>query len=1042
MATDKFKLFADFLKDKPSLKHEMPLSYNPSEVESHWDAIWCESKIYLPNFERASNLPFENKFVIALPPPNVTGRLHLGHTLTAAIQDSLCRYNRLIGKEVLWIPGTDHAGIATQTVVERIIHQTDNVTRHDLGRDNFLKKVWEWKEKHGSAICSQFRRLGCSLDWSREFFTLDENMSKAVNNAFIQLFNQGYIFRKTRLVSWCSYLRTALSDIEVDLLEVNKPSRIRIPGYEKTVEVGVLWHFSYPLEQHGQTHEWHFMPENITNIEKITVATTRIETMLGDVAIAVNPKDNRYKSLIGKYCLHPFIKDRKIIIIADEHVDPEFGTGCVKITPAHDKNDFEIASRYNEKHKSEPLFEKLKFISVFTNDGNIGPGFGIFSGIHRFKCRELVEKELEKIKLLVEKTPNSKAMQIPICSRSNDIVELFLIPQWWMNCKPFAEKACKAVKNHELQIEPKFHEQTWFYWLENIQDWCISRQLWWGHRIPAYKIISSKLNSTEEIWVAAKDEETAIKEAIQKYGLSECDFHVERDSDVLDTWFSSGLIPFSPLGWPDEVNQKTKLNDLSTFFPTTLLETGSDILFFWVARMVMLSFACTDKLPFKTIYLHAMVRDSQGRKMSKSLGNVIDPIEIIEGISLDDLNKKLDQGNLPLQEIKKSKENNLKDFPDGIPECGADALRIGLLAYTKQGRNINLDTKRVVAYRHFCNKLWNACKFAFGNIENVANHMKQNFEAITINELFSNHSEDLLWEDYYILYRLMVCINCVKESFDNFLFSDVVTATYNFWLYELCDVYLELIKSRFKNIESSFRYAYTAAQVLSICIEYGLVLLHPLTPFVTEELYQRFKQVTRSSIISSISTSEFPQIFVHNGLISSRDHEFKKMMNIVTKIRSLTAILGISNKDKINIKVHVVYNGTDLEYIDLISNVAAAFVTKLSQIGGTMVLLNPSIDEIDELKKNCLLDIVDEKTVYYLKPPEFVDLSIALKKIEKQIDSNVKSLESYNKKKSSSSYDKVPESVKKLNDEKIDQLVSTIDALRVAHSNIESLINQ
>ncbi|OII73740.1 valyl-tRNA synthetase [Cryptosporidium ubiquitum] len=1042
MAIDKDKLFADLIKDKPSLKHEMAPTYNPSEVELYWDTIWCESKIYSPNFERARNLPFENKFVIALPPPNVTGRLHLGHTLTAAIQDSLCRYHRLTGKEVLWIPGTDHAGIATQTVVERIIHKTENVTRHDLGRDNFLKKVWEWKEKHGSAICTQFRRLGCSLDWSREFFTLDENMSKAVNKAFIQLFNQGYIFRKTRLVSWCSYLRTALSDIEVDLLEISKPSRIRIPGYEKTVEVGVLWYFSYPLEQQGQTYEWHFMPENNTSIEKITVATTRIETMLGDVAVAVNPKDNRYKSLIGKYCLHPFIKDRKVIIIADEHVDPEFGTGCVKITPAHDKNDFEIATRYNEKHKNEPLFEELKFISVFTKEGNIGPGFGIFSGIHRFKCRELIEKELENNKLLVEKTPNTKTMQIPICSRSNDIVELFLIPQWWMNCKPFAERACKAVKNHELKIEPKFHEQTWFYWLENIQDWCISRQLWWGHRIPAYRVISSKLNSTEEIWIAAENEEVAIEEAIQKYGLKKSDFHVLRDNDVLDTWFSSGLIPFSPLGWPDEINKKTKMNDFSTFFPTTLLETGSDILFFWVARMVMLSFACTDQLPFKTIYLHAMVRDSQGRKMSKSLGNVIDPIEIIEGISLDDLNKRLDQGNLPLQEIKKSKENNLKDFPDGIPECGADALRIGLLAYTKQGRNINLDTKRVVSYRYFCNKLWNACKFAFGNIENVSNCMNKNFEAISINQLFSNYNEDLLWEDYYILYRLMECINNVKDSFDNFLFSEVVTATYNFWLYELCDVYLELVKSRFKNIESSFGYAFTAAQVLSICIEYGLILLHSLTPFVTEELYQRFKQVIRSPTITSISTSRFPTVFVHSSLTPTREQEFKKMMNIVTKIRSLTTILGISNKDKINIKVYVVYNGTDPESIDLISNVAPTFVTKLSQIGGTVALFDPSANEIEKLRKNCLLDVVDEKTVYYLRPPELVDLSIALKKIEKQLDSNVKSLESYNKKKSSSSYDKVPESIKKLNDEKIEQLASTIDALKVAHLNIKNLINQ
>ncbi|KAJ1612435.1 valyl-tRNA synthetase [Cryptosporidium canis] len=1019
----------------------MAQAYNPSDVESDWDTIWSGSQIFNPDFERAKDLPPEDKFVIALPPPNVTGRLHLGHTLTVAIQDSLCRYHRLMGKEVLWIPGTDHAGIATQTVVERIIHKTENLTRHDLGRENFLKKVWEWKEKHGSAICSQFRRLGCSFDWSREFFTLDEHMSKAVNKAFIKLFNQGYIFRKTRLVSWCSFLRTALSDIEVEILEISSPSRLRIPGYEKTVEVGVLWYFSYPIEHQDKTYEWHFDQENISSIEKITVATTRIETMLGDVAIAVNPNDKRYKDLVGKHCLHPFIRDRKIIIIADDHVDPEFGTGCVKITPAHDKNDFEIASRYNEKHKDDPLFEELKFIPVFTNDGNIGPGFGIFSGTHRFKCREIIEKELENIKLLVEKTPNTKTMQIPICSRSNDIVELFLIPQWWMNCKPFAEMACDSVRNNELKIEPKFHEQTWFYWLENIQDWCISRQLWWGHRIPAYRVISSHLSSSEETWVAAEDEETAIKEVIKKYGLDVHDFQIERDDDVLDTWFSSGLIPFSPLGWPEEINPRTKVNDLSTFFPTTLLETGSDILFFWVARMVMMSFACTGKLPFNIVYLHAMVRDSQGRKMSKSLGNVIDPIEIIEGISLDDLNKKLEQGNLPSQEIKKSKDNNMRDFPDGIPECGADALRIGLLAYTKQGRNINLDTKRVVAYRYFCNKLWNACKFAFGNIESVASNMDQRFEVISISKLFSDHCENLQWEDYYILYRLMECIKNVKSSFDSFLFSEVVTSTYNFWLYELCDIYLELIKSRFRGVKLSFGPAYTAAQVLSICIEYGLVLLHPLTPFVTEELYQRYNQVVGSPKIHSISTLSFPKIFIHNDLTPCRDNEFKMMMNIVTKIRSLMAILGIPNKDKANIKVHVIYNGADSEAIDLMSNVAPKFITRLSLIGETTTLFDPSTKYIEELRKNSILDVVDERTVYYLIPPESVDLSIALKKIEKQLDSNSKSLESYNKKKTSSSYDKVPESVRKLNDEKIDQLISTIEMLKVAHSNIKNLVN-
>ncbi|KAH7648505.1 valyl tRNA synthetase [Cryptosporidium bovis] len=1038
---DKVKLFESLLEKKTGLSMEMAATYNPSDVESHWDSIWCESQLFTPDNERAKTLKSTEKFVIALPPPNVTGRLHLGHTLTAAIQDSLCRFYRMTGKEVLWIPGTDHAGIATQSVVERITLKEEKKTLHDFSREEFLKKIWDWKEKHGSAICSQFRRLGCSFDWSREFFTMSKPMSKAVVKAFIDLFNRGYIFRKTRLVSWSCHLRTALSDIEVDTMEIDKPTRIRVPGHEKTVEVGVLWHFSYPIEQPNRNYEWHFLPENLSRIEKVTVATTRIETMLGDVAIAIHPNDGRYKSLVGKHCLHPFIKNRKVIVIEDEYVDPDFGTGCVKITPAHDKNDYDIATRYNKRCQSCGTDEKLDFISIFTENGEINENCGIFSGMHRFKCREVIEKELDRIGLLVEKTPNSKPMQIPICTRSNDIVELMLKPQWWMDCKPFAKRACDAVRSKKLIIEPSFHEQTWFYWLENIQDWCVSRQLLWGHRIPAYKVImKDETKNTDEKWVAAESSELAIQEAIRIFHLDE-EFTVEQDDDVLDTWFSSGLIPFSPLGWPELCNVKD--SDYSIYFPTTLIETGSDIIFFWVARMVMLSFACTDQLPFKTVYLHAMVRDSQGRKMSKSLGNVIDPIEIIQGITLESLNEKLSEGNLPQSEINKSRENNSKDFPDGIPECGADALRIGLLAYTKQGRNINLDIKRVVAYRFFCNKIWNACKFVFSNIQLLKEHISvDKFELLSYSELFSKYRNDLQWEDYFILFRLANCIQTVKTSFEKYLFSEVVTAVYNFWLYELCDVYLELVKNRFKDIGNNFNAAFTAGQVLFKCIEYGLILLHPLTPFVTEELYQRIKQIANGTHSKgSISSSSYPSVFSHTELTPAKDTEFKVMMNIVSKIRSLMSILGITNKEKPSISVFILLKNCEDRISDLIMNVAPQFITRLTLISSTEVVSESNSNRIEELKKTCILDAVDEKISYYLRPPNQVDLSLALKKIGKQLSSNEKLLESYLKKKSSPAYTKVPEMVMRQNEEKIESLTSTIDTLKLAYSNIENLVD-
>eukprot|EP01054_Gregarina_sp_Poly1_P000819 Gregarina_sp_Poly_1__818@NODE_1196_length_4809_cov_126_338465_g821_i0_p1_GENE_NODE_1196_length_4809_cov_126_338465_g821_i0NODE_1196_length_4809_cov_126_338465_g821_i0_p1_ORF_typecomplete_len642_score79_08tRNAsynt_1/PF00133_22/2_7e137tRNAsynt_1g/PF09334_11/5_4e18tRNAsynt_1g/PF09334_11/6_8e02tRNAsynt_1_2/PF13603_6/1_4tRNAsynt_1_2/PF13603_6/0_00062tRNAsynt_1_2/PF13603_6/2_7e03tRNAsynt_1d/PF00750_19/0_0069tRNAsynt_1d/PF00750_19/6_9e03tRNAsynt_1c/PF00749_21/2_5tRNAsynt_1c/PF00749_21/92_NODE_1196_leng len=498
------------------------------------------------------------------------------------------------GRVALWLPGTDHAGIATQSVVERTLLREEGVSRHDLGREKFIERVMEWKEKYGARILYQLRRLGCSCDWSREAFTMSPIMSEIVTHSFVTLYERGLVYRDERLVSWCPYLETALSEIEVDVDEIEKPERLRIPGFAKTVEVGSLWHFRYRLKNKPTLF--------------IEVATTRLETMLGDVAVAVHPEDPRYRDLVGEELIHPFVPDRKMSIIADEHCDPEFGTGAVKITPAHDKNDYEIGRRHN-----------LEMITIFTLDGKINSQGGQFAGLHRFEARIQVEKALDALNLLGEKTQNPKKMALPRCSRSNDIIEYMLLPQWYINCATMGRRASEAVKNGDLRILPEGSEKQWFYWLDSIRDWCVSRQLWWGHRIPAYLCVdpeSSEALKTKDpqtgrdvdVWVMARNMEEAKSKAQDKLG-PDVKFCLQQDPDVLDTWFSSGLFPFSTLGWPN-ING----NDFKAFFPNQVLETGWDILFFWVARMVMLSLELVDSLPFKAVFLHPMVRDAHGKK--------------------------------------------------------------------------------------------------------------------------------------------------------------------------------------------------------------------------------------------------------------------------------------------------------------------------------------------------------------------------------------------------------------------------------------------
>nr|XP_033334868.1 valine--tRNA ligase isoform X1 [Megalopta genalis] len=723
------------LGEKKDVNCTMPDTYSPKYVEAMWYAWWEKQGFFKPEYggKAISEPNPKGKFIMVIPPPNVTGVLHLGHALTNAVQDAITRWNRMKGRTTLWNPGCDHAGIATQVVVEKKLWKEQQKSRHDIGREKFIEKVWNWKEEKGHRIYLQLKRLGGSFDWDRACFTMDPKLCNAVTEAFIRLHDEGVIYRSNRLVNWSCTLKSAISDIEVDKVELTGRTLFSIPGYQEKVEFGVLVLFAY---------------EVIGTKERIVVATTRIETMLGDTAIAVHPQDTRYTKFIGKYVQHPFC-NRKLPIIADEYVEKEFGTGAVKITPAHDPNDYEIGKRHN-----------LEFITIFDDSGNVIGDYGQFTGMKRFHARAAIIEELTARNLFVEIKDNP--MVVPICSRSKDVVEPLMKPQWYVRCCEMAENAMKAVQTGELKIIPDQYKKIWYHWMENIKDWCISRQLWWGHRIPAYfvKVLDGEVNMQlrGELWVSARSESEAKEKAARKLGTTVNNIVVEQDPDVLDTWFSSGLFPFSIFGWPNQTEE------LEAFYPGSLLETGHDILFFWVARMVFFGQKLLGKLPFKEVYLHAMVRDAHGRKMSKSLGNVIDPMDVINGISLEDLHKQLLDSNLDPRELKRAIEGQKRDYPQGIPECGTDALRFALCAYTSQGRDINLDILRVQGYRFFCNKIWNATKFAlmYLNLNSMGNN-DELAEPMLVVQSKANILDNNEW------YKCTLKEACVQDALNNYL---------------------------------------------------------------------------------------------------------------------------------------------------------------------------------------------------------------------------------------------------------------------------------
>ncbi|KAL5720040.1 valine--tRNA ligase [Ranunculus cassubicifolius] len=974
--------------EKKQLSRQMAKTFSPSLVEKSWYAWWEKSDFFVA--DATSSKP---PFTIVLPPPNVTGALHIGHGLTAAIQDTIIRWRRMSGYNVLWVPGMDHAGIATQVVVEKKIKRETDKTRHDLGRERFVDEVWKWKNEHGGQILNQLRRLGASLDWSRECFTMDEPRSKAVKEAFVRLYDEGLIYRDYRLVNWDCVLRTAISDIEVDYKDIKERTLLKIPGYENTVEFGVLTSFAYPLEE---------------NLGEIVVATTRVETMLGDTAIAVHPEDERYSHLHGKFAIHPF-NGRRLKIICDAIlVNKDFGTGAVKITPAHDPNDFEVGKRHN-----------LEFINIFTDDGNINSNGGSeFEGMPRFKARAAVVEALQKKELY--RGAQNNEMRLGFCSRSNDVIEPMIKPQWFVNCTSIAKEALDAVtdeENKKIEIIPKQYAAEWKRWLENIRDWCISRQLWWGHQIPAWYVSleddkEKDFGVYNDHWVVGRNEEEAQLKAHSLFPGKK--FHIAQDPDVLDTWFSSGLFPLSVLGWPDNTA------DFKTFYPTSILETGHDILFFWVARMVMMGMKLGGDVPFQKVYLHPMIRDAHGRKMSKSLGNVIDPLEVINGISLEGLHKRLTEGNLDPKELDIATKGQKKDFPKGIEECGADALRFALVSYTAQSDKINLDIQRVVGYRQWCNKLWNAIHFAMSKLgDNYTPHT-----GLVV--------ESLPFSCRWILSVLNKAIDKTSSSLEKYEFAEASTAVYDWWQYELCDVFIEVIKPYFNGADTKFDSERGAARdTLWVCLDNGLRLLHPFMPFVTEELWQRLPKPPGSLLKESIMISPYPAV-VEEWISEESKSEMDLVKATVKSLRSLRSQLPPEKRNERRPGFAVSRNN---EIAEIISR-RTLEISTLASLSSFEVL-----GENDEALSECGVEVVNEHLSAYFQLKGALNAEAELEKLKKKRDELQKQHDTLKKKMSAAGYkEKVPKQIHEENVAKLEKLLRELTLVEEANQNLESMI--
>jgi len=790
----------------------MDKTYQPKQLENQWYKTWEERGYFAPQ----SN---GDPYCIVIPPPNVTGRLHMGHGFQNAIMDALIRYHRMLGRSALWQVGTDHAGIATQMVVERKLNAA-GTSRQAIGREQFIKKVWDWKEESGSIITEQIRRLGSSLDWTRERFTMDEQLSSVVEKVFIELYDEGLIYRGNRLVNWDPQLLTAVSDLEVISEEEN----------------GSLWHFRYPLADDPSRH--------------VVIATTRPETLLGDSAIAVNPNDERYKDLVGKFVDLPLC-NRKIPIIADDYADPEFGTGCVKITPAHDFNDYEVGKRNN-----------LKIINILTDKACINENApAVYQGLDRFEARKKIVEDMQALGLVETIEPHK--LKVPRGDRSGVVIEPYLTSQWYVAVQSLADPAIKAVENGDIEFVPKNWENTYFAWMRNIQDWCISRQLWWGHRIPAW------YDNDGKIYVGKT--EADIRE---KHNLGD-DVSLRQDEDVLDTWFSSALWTFSTLGWPND------RDFFNRFHPTDVLVTGFDIIFFWVARMIMMTLKFTGEIPFKKVYITGLVKDEQGQKMSKSKGNILDPIDLIDGIELDELVKKR-TADMMQPQLKAKIEKHTRDaFPDGIEGYGTDALRFTFYSLATTGRDIKFDLGRTEGYRNFCNKIWNAARYVLMNCEDKA--------------ILNQHSispKHLSIADQWISSRFEQTALSIEESMKNYRFDLAAQALQEFIWNEYCDWYVELSKPVLWDEENNPFEAQATRWMLLNIMEKSLRLLHPFMPYITEEIWQRIAPLL-SIQGESIMLQSYPQPDETN-VDHNAEQSIEWIKGIIVAIRNIRGEMDIS----------------------------------------------------------------------------------------------------------------------------------------------------